>query len=460
MSTLIPSLSSSISGTFAGVSKFATSLQSVLSRSVGIAALPLQSLNSGLTTLNDRQAAFQGLEASFLSLQQSVSSLQNVLKTNLLSSSISDGSIVSATVATGALSGTYNIEVESLGAFSSAVSKPGSPTVADPSAAGICTDATLTLQFGTTSVAITPAASTLSSLVDAINSQASDQVQATLVNVGSTSAPDYRLSLRAIKLVADAIDLTDSGGSLIGTATSGALASYKLNGLPSSITSNSRTVTLAPGLTAELLSQSAAGKATTISVSRNSSGVASALSSFAKSYNAAADAVAQHRGENAGALHGESVLLTLSNTLARLSNYSDGSPENSLPALGLSLDKTGHVSLDNSTFAAAAKSNFSRVLTTLGSSESSGFLKAATTLLGQLEDPEVGVLKNQTSTLTTAIVEQKKKMAVQQERVVRLQASLTAQLARADAAIARLESQVSYITGLFAAFTKNSSNGS
>src|SRR3954447_10883697 len=112
MSTSIPSLSTSLAGSFAGVSKFATSLQSVLSRSVGIAALPLQTLSSGLTTLTSRQSALQSLEATFLSLQQSVTSLQSTLTTNILNSSISDGSIASASVSTGALAGTYSIEVE------------------------------------------------------------------------------------------------------------------------------------------------------------------------------------------------------------------------------------------------------------------------------------------------------------------------------------------------------------
>jgi flagellar hook-associated protein 2 len=460
MSSSIPSLSASISGSFAGVSKFATSLQSVLNRSVGIAALPLQSLNAGLTTLTQRQSAFQTLEANFLSLQQSISSLQNVLKTNILNSSISDGSVVSASVAAGALPGSYTIEVESLGAFSTALSTGGAERVTDPAVAGVSSDASLTLQVGTTSITVTPESDTLSALADAINAQAADQVQATVVNVGSTSSPDYRLSLRAVKLGADAIDLTGSSGSLISASSAGAPASYKLNGLASSVTSDSRTVTLAPGLTVDLLSQSPAGKAATITVSHNSAGVASALSSFTKAYNAAADALAQHHGESAGVLQGESILLTLANTLARLSSYSGGSAETSLAAYGVQLDKSGHLSLDNTTFSAAAKSSFAGLLTTLGNTESTGFLKTATDLLSELEDVDTGVFKGQSTSLAAAISEQKNKMNIQQDRVAALQTSLTAQLAKADAAIARLESQVSYITGLFAAFTKNSSSGS
>jgi hypothetical protein len=49
-------------------------------------------------------------------------------------------------------------------------------------------------------------------------------------------------------------------------------------------------------------------------------------------------------------------------------------------------------------------------------------------------------------------------MVEQQTTVTNLQTNLTAQLAKADAAIARLESQVSYVTGLFAAYNGTKSS--
>ncbi len=460
MSTVIPSLSSSIAGSFAGVSKFADSLQSVLSRAVGIAALPLQSLNAGLTTLTARQSALQSLEGTFLSLQQSVTSLQSTVKSNILSSSVSDGSVVSASVSSGALAGTYSIEVENLGSSSTAVSVAGTTAITDPSASGITSVTSLTLHNGITTTTITPTTTTLSSLVDAINSQASDSVQATLVNVGSSGAPDYRLSLRSIKLGPDAIELTDGSTSLVSSSTAGSLASYKLNGLPASITTNSRTVTLAPGLSVNLLGKSAPGVEATITIANNTTAIASGLNSFARAYNNAVDALAQHHGENGGALRGESLLLSLSGILTRLSSYNSGSPESSLTAFGVSVDKSGHLSVDSTALSAAAATKFSTLLTTLGSSSTGGFLKTATDILGALEDPVTGLIKNEGTTISSAITLQKKKMADQQTNVTNLQANLTAQLARADAAIARLESQVSYVTGLFASYngTRNSNS--
>src|SRR5580692_2162938 len=110
--------------TFTRVSNFASSLQQVLTRAVGIASLPLDSDQAALTGLNTTQSDLQGLDTAFTTLQQSVSSLQSTLSSNLLSSSVSD-STVSATVGPAATAGTYTISVGSLGAYSTALSNAG-----------------------------------------------------------------------------------------------------------------------------------------------------------------------------------------------------------------------------------------------------------------------------------------------------------------------------------------------
>src|SRR6201993_1876953 len=89
--------------TFTGVSKFATSLQQVLTRAVGIASLPLDSLEAGLTTFQNQQSALTALSSPFGSLRQSVSSLQTAIDSSLLNTSVSNGSIVSAQVQQGAI---------------------------------------------------------------------------------------------------------------------------------------------------------------------------------------------------------------------------------------------------------------------------------------------------------------------------------------------------------------------
>jgi flagellar hook-associated protein 2 len=441
--------------TFTGVSKFATSLQQVLTRAVGIASLPLGLDQAALTTMTTTQSDVQGLDTTFTALQQSVSTLQSTLTSSLLTASLSDSSTVAATVGTGAAAGTYTIAVGSLGAYSTALSDAGSPVVTDPTTQGITSSSTVNLIIGTkTPIVITPGSSDLQDLASAINSQSGGQVQATLVNVGSGSSPDYRLSLQATSLGTDGIDLTDSSGhDLIQTATPGALATYSIDGLPDSVSSDSRTITLSPGLTVNLLAQSAAGKSTTITVSDNPAGLASAFSSFAGSYNAAVDAIAQYHGQGGGALEGSSLLQTLSGVLSQLGNYSNGSPASALANFGITLDQTGQLSVDTTAFSNAANANFPALLSTLGGSATGGFLQTATNLLAGIEDPATGVLKVEEASVASQIATQQTTIANEQASVNLLQTNLTQQISQADTAIAELESQVSYVTGLFAQYT-------
>jgi len=545
--------------TFTGVSKFATSLQQVLTRAVAIGSLPLDADQATLTSLTTTQSDLQGLDSVFTTLQQSVSSLQSALTSSLLTASTSD-STVGTTVGTGATAGTYTIAVGNLGAYSTALSNAGSPPITDPTTQGISTSSTFTLTVGTTTTIITPASSDLQDLAGAINSQAGGQVQATLVNVGSTSSPDYRLSLQAVNLGTDTIGLTDSSstdlispptatalssagsppvtdpatqgisssatftltvgaaapititpastdlqdlaaainsqaGGLVqaslvnvgssgspdyrlslqgatpgtgaidltdssdteltspSTTTTGSLATYQVDGLLTAITSNSRTITLSPGLTVNLLAKSASGALTTITVADNPAGLASAFSAFAGSYNAAVDAIAQYHGAGGGALEGDSLLQTLSGVLTQLGNYNNGSPASALANFGITLDETGQLSVDTTAFTNAANANFPTLLSTLGGSTTGGFLQTATNLLTGVEDPATGVLKVEEASVASQITNQQTTITNEQAAVNLLQTNLTQQISQADTAIAELESQVSYVTGLFAVYT-------
>jgi flagellar hook-associated protein 2 len=454
-SSLLSNASSLTSApTFTGVSKFATSLQQVLTRAVGIASLPLDSLNAELTTQQNQKSAVTSLNTTFTALQSSVTALQTALDSNLVGASVSDSSTLSANVQQTALAGTYYVQINSLGSFSTALSVAGSTPVTDPTSQGISTSSTFTLSVGSQTTTITPASSSLQDLASAINTQASGQVQATIVNVGSTSSPDYRLSLQAVSLGTDAVDLQDSSGTdLISNSTPGALASYQLNGDSTPITSTSDTITVAPGLTATLLSPNASGQVTSITVADDPSGLATAFSSFATAYNNAATALSQQQGSAGGALAGDSLISSLSGVLRQLGTYSNGSPASALANYGITLDQTGTLSVDTTAFTTAANGDFPALLTALGTSTTSGFLKTATDLLNGVEDATTGLIPTEQTQLTSQITSQQSQIADEQARINTIQSNLTAEISKADSAIASLESQVSYVTGLFAQYT-------
>ncbi len=74
-------------------------------------------------------------------------------------------------------------------------------------------------------------------------------------------------------------------------------------------------------------------------------------------------------------------------------------------------------------------------------------------MLNGVEDPTTGTLKIEEASVAGQITEEQTHIASEQSRVNQLQTNLTQQISTADTAIASLESQVSFVTGLFAQFT-------
>jgi flagellar hook-associated protein 2 len=434
---------------FSGTSRYASDFQSLISRAVSIASLPLTQLTIQKTALQAESTALSTLDTKFSSLQSAITSLETATGSGSFAASVSDETIVSATVSTGALEGIYSIEVTSLGSYTNTMSKDGLTTVTDPSTQNIYSASSFTLTINGTPTTITPAANTLNDLVEAIN--ATDlEVRASIVNIGSTDSPDYRLSIQSTNLAGDTIQLADGATSLMDTLSTGANATYKVNGRSTAVSSDSRTITLAPGLSVQLLAASETGVATTITVSRSTSAISNALLAFVTAYNAAVDELDKHRGDSGGALAGQSIVFTLSQALRDVAQYSgDSGAITSLTELGLTFDGEGKLSLDTSTFSSAASDNMKAVLTFLGSTTESGFLKSATDLLYSLEDTTDGLIKTAISSLEAAVAAQDDRIAAEQDRVDRVRENLVAQMAAADALIAALEQQASYITDLF-----------
>ena len=260
--------------------------------------------------------------------------------------------------------------------------------------------------MGGTPVTITPSGNSLSALADAINSSGAN-VSATIVNLGSPSAPNYQLSLQSTQLGDITLQLNDGTNDLMGTLSAGAQATYQVNGQPATpISSDSSTVTIAPGVTADLLS---AGNST-VTVSESSTDQANALSSFATAYNAAVDELNLNRGQGGGALTGDSLIYTLSQSLRDISGFTGGSGSvQNLTDLGLTFDDNGHLNFDQTVFSNAVASDPGDVGAFLGSPTTSGFLEVATNTLTSLGDPTNGIIETAINESNTSIDNQNRK---------------------------------------------------
>ena len=208
-------MSTSTSPIFSGSSTFSTDFAQVISRAVSFANLPIQQLNNNLNSLSAEQSALSNLSAVFSSLQTDVAAIANAASSQNYAVSYSDNTVASASASNGAVPATYTLQVVNPGSRASASSIA---TVTDPNTQSISTSGIFTLTAnGQTysNIMPPPDQNTLTSLVSAINTATQGAVQATIVNVGTSSQPVYELSIQnsVYGTIPDDLYLDDGSGS-------------------------------------------------------------------------------------------------------------------------------------------------------------------------------------------------------------------------------------------------------
>src|SRR5579864_9405079 len=219
MSTISPA------STFTGSSSFGPDLQAALSRAIAIASLPIQQMTADKQTIDGRASELTTISGLFSTLQSSLDSLASGSGSKALAATVSDPTVLQASITGTALQGSYTIQVLNPGSSSSALSNAGSTPVTDPSSQNISASTSFTLTVGSSTFTITPGSQSLNALAASINSSGAP-VQATVVNLGSPSAPDYRLALQSTNLGSDALQLNDGTNNLLSTTATGTNASY------------------------------------------------------------------------------------------------------------------------------------------------------------------------------------------------------------------------------------------
>lgn len=432
---------------FTGSSRYSNDFQSVIQRSVAIASLPMSQLQSQKQTLQNQSSAVSGLKTQFDSLKTSLQNLTNVTKTRPLTSSSSTSTVATVRTEAKALPGSYQLEVVSLGSSTNAMSSAGGTTVSDPVTQNIGSSGAFTLTVNGKQTELTLGTNSLSGLADAINALPDGDVRATIINMGGSGAPDYRLAVRGKNLAADTISLQQNGTDLLDTVSTGSNGSVRINGNPTPVPINSNKLTLAPGITATISSVGT----TNLSVDRDDSSVSGALTSLVNAYNNASAEVDKQRGKG-GVLAGQSVISTLSQSLRGLATTTvDGGTISSLTELGISFTREGKLSFDATVFQERMSKDRPGVEAFLNGTGDNGFLNAAGKIMDQLSG-ENGVLPATDASLTKSMSHQDELIADSEERIERLRDSLTQQLNAADASIAMLEQQVKYVNGLFSGF--------
>jgi flagellar hook-associated protein 2 len=327
-----------------------------------------------------------------------------------------------------------------------AVSESGNTWDSTPDPLGNPT--TYRLTVGSQVYNVTPSSNSAQAVADAINSSFGGKVQA-LVVAGPGGSSDSRIQLTGATTGAMKLDLQKTA-SLQNTQVGGSLATYEVVNSGKIVSSNSRSVVVAQGVTLNLLAQSSGPL--DVTVTRSTTALNTALSTFADTYNASVDLVTAQHGQASGSLQGQSILSTLQRSLSSISTYASANGTlGGLGDLGLKLGTDGHFTYDPFGLLSANFSSSTGVSTFLGSATSGGFLKTATDALSNLEDPTNGLVKISETDLQSRITALGANISDRTDKVNQLKIHLQNQMAAADALIASMQQQSTYLNNMFQA---------
>lgn len=440
-------------------------INSMVTAIVNAAIQPQQTLLQSSQTADQATiSALGSLKSMLASLQTSVDAITTGGALSQLTANVSDSSAFSATAGTGAVAGSYQVQIQTLAQANVIKS------AAYGSANAAVGDGTYTLTAGgkTFSVSIDSTNDTLSGLADAINGASDNSgVSATVVNASNGS---YLLLSATQTGVANAVSMTASpSSSMAFTSVQGAAdASGTIAGLPFDSASNIITGVL-KGVTLNLSSASP-NTTQTLSISANTSAAATAVQSFVNAYNAAIQLIAADTkytpgsgsgssatSGTAGPLQGDVSIQSLQQQLQSIVGGGvAGGSFTTLSQIGLSFNDDGTIAVDNTKLTSALQQNPSGVQGLF--SGTAGLGTRLDTLLNNYAGA-AGVIETKTGTLNDQITSITSQLSDLTARQTQLTAQYYAQFNAMDSVVAGYKSTADLLTQLYAPRTTNA-NGS
>jgi flagellar hook-associated protein 2 len=141
--------------------------------------------------------------------------------------------------------------------------------------------------------------------------------------------------------------------------------------------------------------------------------------------------------------------------LNQIGTYTGGTGSiTNLTQLGVEFTQQGTLTFDPTALSGLSSSQITDALSFLGS-PTSGFIQFATNTLNGITDPTTGVIATEAQALQNQTNTDQQQINTDQDRINTLQANLQAQMAQADALIATLQQQNTFLQGLFQYSTSN-----
>jgi flagellar hook-associated protein 2 len=421
---------------------------------------PINILQGQKAVLQAQQGVYTTVVSSLASLKTAAQSLSLSTDFNKKAVASSDSTVVTASADSTALAGYNTVIVDTL-AKAQSIQSTSFTNSTDAIGTG-----TLTIQLGATSTPITIDASnnTLAGLKSAINSSGA-AVTASIVNVGTSASPDYRLIVQSKDTgIASAVTITSTlaggtdpfaGGGEVVQAAADAILS--VNGLTLKRSSNTVSDVI-PGVTFVLLKEgdhdgvaSSADASANVTISVDGSAVASSIKQFVDSYNAVNKIVNGQFTLNPdtkrqGALAGDAALRgVISRLRAEISAPGGiGAGYKYLSDIGIDFQKDGSLTLDDAKLSNALKTDPNGV-SNLFSLLQNGIGKRVPDAVDDFVSSVNGSLTFREKGIQDSIDRIDKKVTSEQDRINALQDRLTQQFSDLEKLVGQLKSQGDFL---------------
>lgn len=354
-------------------------VSSIISQLMALEQKPLTALATKEANYQAQLSGYGSLKGALSSFQNAVNALAVPAKFSAFSAGFADTSVATATATSGSAAGSHSVEVQTL-ARAQKLKSEAFLTTGTTIGSG-----TLTISFGTYSgdtfalnadkatrtISIGAGQSSLAGIRDAINA-ASTGVTAGIVNDGTgfrlTISSNDSGTANAVRIAVADDDATNTddaglsklvfdGRSLSGvqnlTETVGALdAVVVIDGITVTKPSNKISDAM-EGVTLNLLKENTPAT-TTLSISRDTAGVQSAVQSFVKAYNDLNKTIADltkydAANKKASTLTGDATVRSVQTQLRAMFNTTlatAGGGLSSLPEVGITFQKDGTLKVD------------------------------------------------------------------------------------------------------------------
>lgn len=395
-----------------------------------------QGLQAQTSDLNTLQGDVNNLETALTAMGDPAGALA------AMTTASSDSSVVTATAANGAATGNHTVVVNNVATTAAWYSDEVASPTTD------LTPGAFTITVGSGSpaqITVGNGVNTLNDLANAINGM-SLGVTASVVSDANGS----RLSIISSASGA-ANNFTITNDTTIGftQATAGQDASLTVDGIP--VDSASNTVSGAVnGVTFNLVSASP-GNPVNISVQPDTNSAATAVSNFVSAYNTVmGDVNTEYQvGANnlEGPLAGDSTLSLLQSDLLSAGGYTSGATNGiaTLADLGITMNKDGTLTLDQSQLNSAIQNNFSAVQSFMQGTSSNGFADFLNNQMSSLTDPTNGAFTVDLQSISSENTDLQNQINNFQTYLSQQQTILTNEFNQADLALQELPTEEAQI---------------